>query len=108
MWRPPRNIRLVLFVYTSAAEFRAVRDGTSLRKNPAVAAAGPVTRSLSGSWTRKKRCLHREATLHLLVCQHSVRFEQIPAESQGRKEMTHMKSNSLVRSLALVAALAIS
>jgi hypothetical protein len=39
------------------------------KKTPAVAAAGFLTHSLSGSLTRKKRCLHREATLSLLVCQ---------------------------------------
>jgi hypothetical protein len=44
-----RNNCVVRFVYTSAAESRAATgQPENFKKNPAVAAAGPVTRILSG------------------------------------------------------------
>src|ERR1700720_2216593 len=50
-----------------------------------------MTRSFSGSWTRKKRCLQREATLRLPVCQYSFRFEQVPVDSLLERKDTHEK-----------------
>jgi hypothetical protein len=53
----PRNIRLVVFVYTGAAEFRLFGMDRDSEQTPRWQPRGLVTRSFSGSWTRKKRCL---------------------------------------------------
>src|SRR5271165_7606637 len=88
-----RNIRQGAFVYTDAAKFWAGMGWQETRKKkPRGSSRGAMTRSLSGSLTRKKRCQHPEATLPIQVCQLSL-LSPLPQSwlTQSRKELTHVK-----------------
>ncbi len=105
----PRNIWLVLFVYTSAAGIRAVAGWTEIRKEkPRGGSRGVHDTQLFRLLTRTKRCLAREATPLLAVCQLFPPGNTLPVDSNVERNLTHMKKQSLLANLVLAGALAVA
>ncbi len=99
----------MLFVYTSAAGTQAVAGWTEIwNEKPRGGSRGVNDTQLFRLLTRKKRCLVREATPLLSVCQLFPPGDTLPVDSNVERKITLMKRQSLLANLVLAGALAVA
>lgn len=104
-----RNISPGIFVYTSAAGYLAVAGWTEIvQQKPRGGSRGVNDTQLFRLVTRTTRCLAREATPLLAVCQLFPPGNTLPVDSNVERKMTHMKKQSLLANLVLAGALAVA